>query len=80
MSLRDVLDKAQSSYPLDGFLLCDFDIMASPYYFGYRSTGTAWVIKKLDTGTGELRYANGLTDYSTNWTNRAALTYTLPDP
>lgn len=50
-------------------------------YYGYTDNRGAWYIKKMDTSgigsTGKsIRFAFGQANYSTNWTNRASLTYT----
>jgi len=45
----------------------------NPHYFGYVNKDGAWYITKLTNVTA--RYSRGLTDYDTNWTNRASLTY-----
>ena len=78
MTLRDALQSAQSRNPIDGFLLCNLDTAASPYYFGYVATSGAWIIKQLDTTAGTFYYAAGDSDYSTNWAGRAGLTYSNP--
>ena len=48
-------------------------------YYGYvRVKGTnegEWVIIRENTAQTEYRYAIGGSGYSTNWTNRASLTY-----
>ena len=45
----------------------------SPQYFGYEKDNGAWYIQRLsDT---EARYAAGTSDLTTNWTNRASLSY-----
>ena len=80
MSLRDALNQSQSKFPLDGFLLCNLDTAADPSYFGYVSTGGAWVIKQLNEGAGTFYYAAGASDYATAWAGRAGLTYGLPTP
>ena len=58
----------------------DRDETGDPRYYGLISHIGSWVIIE-DTGatttTGAYRYAVGKQDYSTNWTNRAGLTYKL---
>ncbi len=44
-------------------------------YYGFISAEGAWQILRDNTTTGEIRYVMGKTDYDTNWTNRASLTY-----
>lgn len=60
----------------DDYKLADWtDESVSPTYLGYVTTEEAWYIKKHDTAARTVRYAVGLSDYSTNWSNRASLTY-----
>jgi len=50
---------------------------SSPQYFGFtRSDGGWYIMKRTTTGTLiETRYIKGDDSYTTNWTNRAALSY-----
>jgi hypothetical protein len=60
--------------PLSAYQSAGMDITANPYYFGYLKTDGSWYIKKLDTTSGTI-YVKGDSDYATNWTGRAELTY-----
>ena len=56
------------------------DETGNPRYYGLLSHLGSWVIIQ-DTGatttSGTYRYAFGKGDYATNWTGRAALSYSL---
>ena len=58
------------------YKVSDVDDDASPNYFGFMDAAGAWYILKEDTTAKTYRYIAGKTDYTTNWTNRASLTYT----
>ena len=47
----------------------------SPEYYGFEAADGAWYILKIDTTANTYRYAKGNSSYSTNWTNRADLSY-----
>lgn len=79
MSMLAALNKAQIRDPFEAFLLCDLlEVVGGNSYYGYQTLHGAWLIKRYDDTTGALRYAAGGENYSTNWTNRASLTYALP--
>lgn len=61
------------SDPLIKYKSADRDIEGATKYLGYTDVDGNWVIRK-DTITA-VRYAFGTSDYPTNWTNRASLTY-----
>lgn len=44
-------------------------------YIGSVATNGKWMIKRYTLATEVMRYATGTTDYPTNWTSRASLTY-----
>lgn len=51
-------------------------------YFGFLNATSAWYILKLtddSAGNQAFTYTVGASNYSTNWTNRAALTYSTFD-
>lgn len=62
-----------------GYSISDIDDSADPAYYGFLSADGSWYILRETSSTGAYRYAKGTTDYSTNWTNRATLTYDLYD-
>ncbi|HHD92284.1 MAG TPA: hypothetical protein ENL06_01500 [Candidatus Portnoybacteria bacterium] len=61
---------------IDIYHISDIDD-SSPAYYGFVDKDGNWYIMKEDTGT--YRYCKGTTDYSTNWSNRASLTYDYYD-
>ncbi len=62
---------------LDNFFLSDLDDASTPKFFGYTDKNENWYIMKesISSGITNFRYKKGTTDYETNWTNRASLTY-----
>ncbi len=59
--------------PLDGFELSDWtDETVNPQYEGFLRADGAWAIKKMDAGASPryVRWAAGLSAYTTNWANR----------
>ena len=63
--------------PLDVYSISDKDDDASPNYFGFLDKDGNWYILKetISAGNDTYRYTKGVSDYATNWTNRASLTY-----
>src|SRR3990167_9057460 len=59
--------------PTDGYNISQIDD-AIPSYYGYVNKDGAWYIIKEDA-TGAYRYVKGTSSFSTNWTDRAVLTY-----
>lgn len=59
--------------PTDGYKITDIDD-SSPAYYGFLNKNGAWFIQKEGV-SGDYRYTKGSAAYSTNWTNRASLTY-----
>lgn len=66
------IDPAQNQ-PTDGYKISELDD-ASPAYYGFLEKAGAWYILKEDA-SGTYRYSKGTSNFSTNWTNRASLTY-----
>jgi hypothetical protein len=66
---------AVTNWPLE-YELADYD-GTDPMYIGNVTTSGAWRIEKFSPGDKTMRYCKGSSSYSTNWTNRADLTYTL---
>lgn len=62
---------------LDCYQMSDVDeASATVTYVGNVDRAGNWYIKKIDTTSGvTLRFIKGTSNYSTNWTNRASLTY-----
>ncbi len=76
LALKDTagnkIDPAQN-YPTDGYKISQIDD-SSPAYYGFVEKAGAWFIQKEDS-SGNYRYTKGSNSFSTNWTNRATLTY-----
>lgn len=68
-----------SSYQdiLASYKISDKDDDASPNYFGFTKADGSWYILKetVSAGADTYRYAAGSSSYTTNWTNRASLSY-----
>lgn len=61
---------------LDQYKVNDVDESADPKYYGFSDKDGKWYILE-NTSDSAFRYSKGDDDYSTNWTNRASLTYDL---
>lgn len=63
--------------PTAGYKLSDSDDDASPNYYGYVDSEGNWYImlETISTGNNTYRFVSGTSGYTTNWTNRAGLTY-----
>ncbi len=77
ISIKDTagnkIDPKEKS-PTDGYSISEIDDNAVPSYYGFVDKDGKWYISKEGT-SGSYRYIKGATDFATNWTNRAALTY-----
>ncbi len=62
-----------ASDPLIQYQTTDLDTANAIKYVGYVDKDENWFIKKI-TAT-EIRFAKGTSSYTTNWTNRAGLSY-----
>lgn len=71
------IDPAEKT-PTDGYNVSQIDDAALPSYYGFVHKSGAWYISKEDSN-GAYRYAAGASNFSTNWTNRASLTYNYFD-
>ncbi len=72
-STGTVIDPAIKT-PTDGYKISEIDDASSPAYYGFVDKTGAWFVMKEDS-SGAYRYTKGDTSFSTNWTNRASLTY-----
>lgn len=63
--------------PLIYYLPADIDDASSVQYYGYTDNKGAWYVRQYDTSVAPktIRFAFGQSAYTTNWTNRANLTY-----
>lgn len=66
-----LIDPAQKQ-PTDGYKITQVDDSA-PAYYGYLDKGGSWFI--MQENSGAYRYTKGTSAFSTNWTNRASLSY-----
>ncbi len=77
MALKDTsgnkIDPAEKQ-PTDGYKVSEIDDASYPAYYGFVNKSGAWFIQREDSA-GAHRYTKGASDFATNWTNRASLTY-----
>jgi hypothetical protein len=59
--------------PTDGYNISKIDDTSSPAYYGFLNKDGGWFIMKEDGG--DYTYARGDSNFSSNWANRASLTY-----
>lgn len=67
------IDPAEKN-PTDGYEITELDDSALPSYIGFVKKTGDWYIMR-EEASGSYRYTKGTTDFDTNWTNRATLTY-----
>lgn len=60
--------------PTDGYKISEVDDASSPAYYGFVDKTGAWFIMKEES-SGAYRYSKGSSNFSTNWTGRALLSY-----
>lgn len=81
VSLKDSnnqkIDPAIKS-PTDAYGISEVDDSSTPAYYGFVNKDGAWYITQEDS-TGSYRYAKGDSDFSTNWSNRASMSYNYFD-
>lgn len=77
VSLEDIagnkIDPAQNQ-PTDGYRISEVDDNIITFY-GFTNKDGAWFIMKEDTETGSFRYARGISNFPSSWTNRENLKY-----
>ena len=61
-----------------GYLACDIDDTSDPKYYGFTAKDGSWYIIKESVASKTFRYAKGSSNYTTNWTGKADLTYDYP--
>lgn len=59
----------------NGYTNQDYEKTGTYVYVGYKHTDGRWYIYRRTIATGLRQYTNGASNYSTNWTGRAGLTY-----
>ena len=80
-----LIDITQALHPWGGqtteYLVHNEDFDSNPAYYGYVDHKGHWIIMKRNLSSGDYTdtYCVGKQNYSTNWTNRASLTYTTLD-
>lgn len=67
---NDFLSSTQDDYKLSDWLVSGTDV-----YIGYLRANGAWIIKKVSTVTGQVRYISGASGYS--FADPASLSYDL---
>lgn len=72
-SAGNKIDPAEKS-PTDGYAITNIDDAGSPIYYGFVKKTGAWYILNQDSNNVYL-YTKGDSNFSTNWGNRASLTY-----
>jgi hypothetical protein len=76
VNLKDIagnkIDPAEKQ-ATDGYRINQIDD-STPAFYGFQNASGAWYIMREDA-SGNYRYTKGASDFSTNWTNRASLTY-----
>lgn len=77
MSLMSPLRSSFLAKGSEFYEVSDEDIAGDPSYFGYLNTSGKWIIQQRTASAGQYRYIQGSSDYSTNWGNRASLSYGL---
>lgn len=78
-SAGNKIDPAEK-HPTDGYKITQLDDTSSATYayYGFINKSGAWYIQRetLSGGSaGQYLYSKGASSFSTNWTNRASLTY-----
>lgn len=72
-SSGNLIDPAEKQ-PTDGYQISEIDDSAIPAYYGFLNKDGAWYISR-EGSSGEFRYKAGTSNFSTNWDNRASLSY-----
>lgn len=53
----------------------DYEKTGTYVYVGYKASNEAWYIYRRTISTNARLYAEGASDYLTNWTNQGSLSY-----
>lgn len=80
MAFFSVNDSVAFNAQMAGYLICDSDDTGAVKYYGFEDVEGRWYILKEDTSVSPKTYrlTKGNSGYSTNFTNRASLTYGYP--
>ena len=57
------------------YKISDKDDDSDPSYYGFISKEGYWYILEINDSNNTFRYAFGSSSYTTNWSNRATLSY-----
>lgn len=61
---------------LDGYAASDTDESDGTYnYYGFLKADGSWYIMRITKDNTAIRYFTGVSGYTTNWTNKAGLSY-----
>lgn len=60
--------------PMDGYSISEIDDNIIAFY-GFTNNDGNWFIMREDTDTGSFRYTKGVSNFPSNWDNRANLKY-----
>jgi len=71
--LSDSYGNEQKSNVLNGYTQGVYEASGDPAYYGFIDTEGNWYIQKITAGAST--YSRGTSNFATNWTGRAALTY-----
>lgn len=73
--VESVVTAIADNEPLSKYASANIDVSGTPIYLGYMTVDGLWYIKEINLTAGTVLYFKGSSDYATNWTNRAGLTY-----
>ena len=77
--MPDYIDVRSSGFAIlkdsKSYVVSDEDESSDPKYYGFLSYDGTWIIMEHTASSGSYRFASGHEDYTTNYTNRASLTY-----
>jgi hypothetical protein len=57
------------------YKFANLDVSGDPLYLGFLQITGQWYIQKISISGGTVEYVKGSSDYATNWTGRAGLSY-----
>lgn len=73
--VENVVTALEDADPLSQYASANIDVSGVPIYLGFMTVDGLWYIKEINLTAGTVLYFKGSSDYATNWTNRAGLTY-----
>ena len=78
MSYHDFKVRVRQGDPTDSLLFANLDSGTTYVYVGEVALSGAWMVMRYTNASKVMEYAWGADNYATNWTGRAALTYSAP--